>query len=236
MIDHNGHVRLAGFSLPTITSDWQTFLFSCIEDGTTQWLSPELLDPESFGLKKIRPTKESDCYALGMVIYEVLSGRTPFAPSGPPIVIRKVLNGERPARPQGEEGALFTDVIWKVVKLCWQTQPCDRASAKVVLLGLEGNTSALKLTSDARGGEETDCDDQSDATANESGAFPLSNPGLILNYACGKVGLTIANTLLGSPHVHPPDSAISMFFLRSISSPRCIPNHPCVCNRCTDYS
>ena len=39
--------------------------------GTERWMSPELLDPEAFGLNGDRPTKQSDCYALGMVVYEV---------------------------------------------------------------------------------------------------------------------------------------------------------------------
>ena len=37
-------------------------------------MSPELLDPERFGIsasESDRPTRQSDCYALGMVIYEV---------------------------------------------------------------------------------------------------------------------------------------------------------------------
>jgi hypothetical protein len=34
-------------------------------------MSPELLDPEMFGVQGDRPTRQSDCYALGMVIYEV---------------------------------------------------------------------------------------------------------------------------------------------------------------------
>jgi hypothetical protein len=37
-------------------------------------MSPELLDPEMFGVPQSegdRPTRESDCYALGMLIYEV---------------------------------------------------------------------------------------------------------------------------------------------------------------------
>lgn len=38
--------------------------------GTICWMSPELLDPPRFGSNG-RPTRESDCYALGMVIYEV---------------------------------------------------------------------------------------------------------------------------------------------------------------------
>jgi serine/threonine protein kinase len=42
--------------------------------GTRRWMSPELLDPEMFGIlpsEGDRPTRQSDCYALGMVIYEV---------------------------------------------------------------------------------------------------------------------------------------------------------------------
>ena len=41
---------------------------------TTRWTSPELLDPARFrilGSENDRPTKQSDCYALGMVVYEV---------------------------------------------------------------------------------------------------------------------------------------------------------------------
>ena len=37
-------------------------------------MSPELLYPERFGVPESennRPTRQSDCYALGMVIYEV---------------------------------------------------------------------------------------------------------------------------------------------------------------------
>ena len=37
-------------------------------------MSPELLYPEKFGMPESEgnwPTRQSDCYALGMVIYEV---------------------------------------------------------------------------------------------------------------------------------------------------------------------
>ena len=39
--------------------------------GTTRWMSPELLNPEMFKKSDDWPTKQSDCYALGMVVYEV---------------------------------------------------------------------------------------------------------------------------------------------------------------------
>ena len=49
-------------------------LMSFTGGGTHRWMSPELLDPERFGMAESegnRPTRQSDCYALGMVIYEV---------------------------------------------------------------------------------------------------------------------------------------------------------------------
>jgi serine/threonine protein kinase len=49
-------------------------LMSFTAGGTYRWMSPELLHPERYGMPESegnRPTRQSDCYALGMVIYEV---------------------------------------------------------------------------------------------------------------------------------------------------------------------
>jgi len=48
-----------------------TPLVSFTSGGSLRWMSPELLDPKRFNLPDPRPTKESDRFALGMVIYEV---------------------------------------------------------------------------------------------------------------------------------------------------------------------
>ena len=100
-------------------------------------MSPELLDPRMIGLEKSQPTRESDCYALGMVIYEILSGCAPFGPNSFIADLVGVLAGKRPERPQGEAGKLFTDGIWDVLQLCWKAVPSERANAKEVLLVLE---------------------------------------------------------------------------------------------------
>ena len=181
LINRDGHAYLADFSLVTAISDQETFLSSCVQGGTIKWMSPELLDPEKFGLKRSRPTKESDCYALGMVIYEILSGQTPFAPSNAPVIIRKVLDGERPERPQGSNGKFFTDNVWRVVQRCWESQPRDRASVEAVVLVLEGNQTPLRPSPNVDGDAEMENDDQSDITASDSGMFSPPHPSLVFN-------------------------------------------------------
>jgi serine/threonine protein kinase len=119
-------------------------------------MSPELLDPESFGLKRSHPTKESDRYALGMVVYEVLNGRAPFAPSKAPVL--KILRGERPERPLGAQGAWFTDGIWMVLERCWKPHPEDRPSLDTVFRCLQNVTQPLRPPShvDASVGTDTE--------------------------------------------------------------------------------
>jgi len=100
-------------------------------------MSPELLHPDQFGLKDSRPTKESDCYALGMVTYEVLSGKTPFAASANFVVMRKIIDGERPERPEGVQGLWFTDDLWEILNRCWEALSKSRPSIGAVFECLE---------------------------------------------------------------------------------------------------
>lgn len=90
-------------------------------------MGPELLEDN-------RPTKESDRYALGMVILEVLSGQVPFVGDSDFAVVRKVIDGDRPKRP---EQVWFTDDMWGILESCWAPQPRERPSLEVVLQFLE---------------------------------------------------------------------------------------------------
>ena len=100
-------------------------------------MSPELFALDKSGLGYSRRTKHSDCYAFGMVIYEVLSGELPFSGYLDYAVIVKVLAGERLERPQGLEGMWFTDDIWSVLEHCWEPVPGNRPSVPEVLRSLK---------------------------------------------------------------------------------------------------
>ena len=116
--------------------------------GTLCWMSPELLDPTHSGSDG-RPTRESDCYALGMVIYEVsglyssrlslihpskiLTGLKPFHHMRAFSPVVAVLRGQRPERPLDAESLGFSDTLWGLVQLCWSESSSDRPSAVQLL-------------------------------------------------------------------------------------------------------
>ena len=163
LIDNSGHARLADFGLLTIVSDPanSTASSSSTKGGTTRWMSPELLEPDLFDFKDSGPTKESDCYAFGLVILEVLSGQAPFPSYKEFTVMRKVIEGERPGRPQGVEGVWFTDGLWETLEQCWSHQPKDRPTVEVVLECLEQVPTRQLLPPSANSDVETDIDDDS---------------------------------------------------------------------------
>ena len=138
LVNHNGRACLAGFVLLTIVAEKEAITPWVRGRGAIPWTSPELLSSKTGTHLDYRPTMESDCYALGMVIYEVLSGQAPFS-SYQSLwgVARKVLDGDRPKKPEGGRGAWFTTEIWTMLEFCWKPRPADRPSSRDILWGLE---------------------------------------------------------------------------------------------------
>ena len=129
-------------------ADLSTFLLSetvVTSVGTFRWMSPELLEPPRFGSKG-RPTRESDCYALGMVIYEVsglhwtrqsiihlsqvLTGLRPFHHLPGYTPVPAVLRGERPEKPREAESLGFSHTLWGLVQSCWSESSSARPTAQ----------------------------------------------------------------------------------------------------------
>ena len=105
-------------------------------------MGPEFIVPHEFGLKAFRPTKSSDCYSLGMVVYEVIHGEIPFHRDTDVMVIAKILKGDRPRRRLG-----FSEGLWKMLERCWTTQPNERPSVEDVLRCLDTCSGLSALSS-----------------------------------------------------------------------------------------
>lgn len=129
--------RQAGANTSFVSLVSATSLVSFTAGGTHRWMSPELYDPERFGATDDRPTKQSDCYALGMVVYEVLTGNDPFWEfSGRERVIFAIIEGDRPRKPNAAVSLGLTDGLWEILQRCWLADANARPNVKTVLLRL----------------------------------------------------------------------------------------------------
>jgi serine/threonine protein kinase len=142
---------------------------SLTQAGTLRFMSPELLSPERFHLKHSWPTERSDCYALAMVVYEVLSGNVPFYRYGTFEAALKVLEGKRPRRPRGAKGVWFNDDTWGVLEHCWKSTPSDRLEAASVLLCLEKGSRSWSPP------QAMDFDSSAEDSTDESEIYPPSH-------------------------------------------------------------
>ena len=164
-------------------------------------MSPELLDPDRFGRKDGRPTKHSDCYALGMVILEVLTSKPPFPNCNGMVVMRKVVEGERPGRPEGGEKVWFTDDIWEMLGQCWSPQPERRPTIDAILQCLgRGSTAWQPLPPDLYDYAQSDSDDQSHLTLSHD---PSVDPGTFLHLV---LNLTRPQTAFVTARIDPQDN------------------------------
>ena len=139
-------------------------LMSFTAGGTYRWMSPELLDPERFGIPEPegnRPTRQSDCYALGMVIYEVgihinesaliggwliipqvLCGHHPYVevPSNL-LVMSAIVEGNRPKKPEGATRLGFSNDLWIIIEWCWLEDRSKRPRTEDILSCLNDATA-----------------------------------------------------------------------------------------------
>jgi len=116
--------------------------------GTFCWMSPELLDSSRFGSNG-HPTRESDCYALGMVIYEVswlpssrwslinssqvLTGLRPFYHLHAYTPVLAIVRGERPGKPLDAGSLGFSNALWELVQSCWRELSSARPTTRLLL-------------------------------------------------------------------------------------------------------
>jgi serine/threonine protein kinase len=91
LMGEGGLPRLADFALPRKREGWQRRILSGLVPGTLAYTAPE----QAEGKKDIGPAV--DIYALGAILYHMLSGRPPFTGKSPRETLTLIASASPPA-------------------------------------------------------------------------------------------------------------------------------------------
>jgi serine/threonine-protein kinase len=127
MIDSHGEVRIMDFGLAAIADQLDA---SDAHSGTPAYMAPEQLAGTG-------ATRQSDLYALGLVLYEVFTGKPPFAGKD-----LQELQRQRAETPKTTPSTLIPDIsprLERAILRCLEPEPNLRpASALEVAVSLPG--------------------------------------------------------------------------------------------------
>jgi serine/threonine protein kinase len=140
MLTRSGEVKIADFGLAYSASSSITQLMGVL--GSPRYMSPEQVQEKETSGK-------TDLYSLGVVAYELLSGRTPFNGSSVPSLVRKIV--KEPATSIRQLRPDLPPMLEDVLKRAMQKKPDDRhesgqelAADLICVLGeLDGVKSAV---------------------------------------------------------------------------------------------
>ncbi|KAG8747581.1 hypothetical protein FRC12_014033 [Ceratobasidium sp. 428] len=121
-----------------LAQEFATLVPTVTLTGICRWMSPELLNNE---YDTVTPTQASDIWALGCTLYEILSGKLPYADSVHDVeVLSKIKTGVQPGHEADQNITGDLSYLWPVIVGCWSAEPMERPSAYEVLV----KTLALK--------------------------------------------------------------------------------------------
>src|SRR5437016_4008650 len=118
MIDEHGNARILDFGLAGLAEEFRE---DEIHAGTPAYMAPEQLDGRTF-------TVRSDIYALGLVLYELFTGRKAFEAASLNELIKLRRSDTTPTTPTSIVKDL-DPVIEKVIDRCIQKDPAQRPSS-----------------------------------------------------------------------------------------------------------
>lgn len=117
MLLGDGSVKVADFGIAQVSSGETKLTMDGAVIGTPEYLSPEQCEGHPIDGR-------SDIYSLGVTLYELLSGKTPYSADTPVGMLMKIVKGEHPPL-----GSIVPDIpaeIENLVKRMMATKPDQR--------------------------------------------------------------------------------------------------------------
>ncbi|KAF9779315.1 CNH domain-containing protein [Thelephora terrestris] len=124
LVDERGRARLTDFGFTSVVRGTNSVLVTAVQGYTARWAAPEVLKSGD------KNTREADVFSFGMVVIEVFTGKCPFSEFSGPVTISKIIDGERPGRPQVPG---VTDKVWGMTLGCLHQEPGVRPAMTEVV-------------------------------------------------------------------------------------------------------
>jgi serine/threonine protein kinase len=137
IIDSNGRARITDFGIAGVEEEISSETFRV---GTPAYMSPEQIGGRDVSVR-------SDIYSLGLLLYEIFTGKQAFSADSIPELIRKQQT-ETPTNPSDYVKGI-DPLVESVIAQCLEKDPADRpASALHVAMALPGG-NPMQIALDA---------------------------------------------------------------------------------------
>jgi serine/threonine protein kinase len=137
LLDKLNHAKVADFGLSIVKSSSASHSKSGGGGsrggaGTLPWMAPELHDEKP-------NSRETDIYSLGVVLWEIVSRKLPYAGLTVGKMISKTVQGKRDPLPSP-----CPEVFRLMILACWNLEPSERPTAEQVGEQFEGALSSVE--------------------------------------------------------------------------------------------
>lgn len=137
MLDDTGNAKVTDFGIAYVANAKTKLTQDGSIIGTPEYLSPEQCEGKTVDGR-------SDIYSLGVTLYELLTGKTPYEADTPVSMLMKIVKGNFP--PIGQVNPAVPEPVQKIVEKMMQTDPQNRyANADELMIELQEVEKVLTM-------------------------------------------------------------------------------------------
>jgi serine/threonine protein kinase/Tfp pilus assembly protein PilF len=137
MIDKEGNVRIMDFGIAR-SLEAKRITGAGVMIGTPEYMSPEQVEGKEVD-------QRSDIYSLGIILYEMVTGRVPFE-GDTPFTIGMKHKGEMPQNPMELNAQIPDDLNWLILRCLEKEKDKRYQNAREVRSGLENIEKGIPAT------------------------------------------------------------------------------------------